>query len=146
MKQGSLFDALSAPDATVGLAGIMPAIRAAMNRVAGEYPEGRKLLVDAITGVAQREGVALTSGGGKSITLDQLNKWLQSGERGHEPSLAAILCFCIATNNFSPLLPVLRLFGLCVVPQERMKYLEYGESLWRLREEKQRLKNLEARL
>lgn len=146
MLQASLFDMLSASAVTVGLAGVMPEIRADMNRVAGEYPEGRKLLVDAINKVAKREGVAITSGGGKAIEKDTLDKWLQSGERGHEPTITAILCFCIAARDFSPLLPILRVAGFCIVPQEKMKFLAYGESCWRLKEEKQRLKTLEASL
>ena len=146
MLQGSLLEMLVAPDSTVCLAGVMPAIRAEMNRAANKYPEGRKRLVDAINEVAGREGIALTSGGGKTITIDQLNKWLQSGERGHEPSLVAILCFCLAANTFSPLLPLLRVSGLHVVPREKVKFLDYGETCWRLKEEKQRLRNLEAKL
>ena len=146
MQQASLFEMLTAPNPTVGLAGVMPAVRAAMNRIAGEYPEGRKRLVDAIVDVAKREGVSLTSGGGKTITLDQLNKWLQPGERGHDPSPTAILCFCLAVNSFAPLLPVLGVAGLCVIPKEKLEVLAYGESCLRLKKEKQINKSLEAKL
>jgi len=54
----------------------MPAVRAAMARVAGEYPESRKTLVDANNEAARRESIALTSGGGESISEDQLDKCL----------------------------------------------------------------------
>ena len=59
MPQASLLDCLPPEPAslTAGLAGVMPNIRAAMLRVAREYPEGRKSLPDAISEVAQREGM-----------------------------------------------------------------------------------------
>lgn len=147
MQQGSLFDLLvNAPGTTACLAGVMPAVRAAMNRVAGESIEGRKLLVESIKAVAVREGMPLTASGAKSITLEILNKWVQPKDSGHEPPLLGILCFCLAAKDFTPLLPILAVSGLAVVPKEKMKFLDYGESCWRIKEEKQRQKKLEAGL
>ena len=133
-------------DATVGLAGIMPAVRASMARVAGEYPEGRKALVDVINDTARRENIALTSGGGKSISKDQLDKWLQSGERGHAPTLDAVLCFCLATQNFTPLEPLWKVFRLALVPAADLHFLEYGKTCDALNRAKAHKRKLEARL
>jgi hypothetical protein len=148
MLQGSLFSlppiTSEAQSPTASLAGVMPAIRAAMNRVAGEYADGRKMLVDRINEVAERECVPLTSGGGKNITIDQLNKFLQPGAGGHEPTLTVILCFCLATRDFSAMAPVLAVSGLCIVPREELKYLEYGKSCWGLKEAKQKQRKMEA--
>ena len=78
MRQGSLFDILPREEAdTCGLAGLMPAIRAGMNYSAGQDEEGRKMLLEKISAIAKREGVALTSGGGKTLEKDTLDKWLQ---------------------------------------------------------------------
>jgi len=143
--QHSLFD-YPAKGMTVGLAGVMPAVRASMARVAGEQPEGRKLLVDAINETARREGIALTSGGGKSISKDQLDKWLQPGERGHAPTLDAVLCFCAATQNTSPLEPIWKAFRLALISAADVHYLEYGKSCDALRKAKEQKKKLEARL
>jgi hypothetical protein len=130
MSQASLFDSLS-PDSvslTAGLAGVMPNIRAAMLRVCKEYPEGRKSLPDAISEVAQREGIALTSKGGKAISLEVLNKWLQPNASEHEPGIRAILAFCHATQNFSPLDPILKACGLAVIPAAKLPLLALGEA------------------
>lgn len=145
MRQISLFENLPQGEA-LGLAGVMPSIRAAMNRLADKHPAGRKGLVDLINEVAEREGVALTPGGGKKINLDILNKWLQSGERGHAPSLAAILCFCAAAGEASPVVPILKMFGLAVVSAEELKLLEYGRTCATLRDARERKRKLEAGL
>lgn len=130
MTQGSLLDCLT-PDSgppTAALAGVMPSIRAAMARVAKAYPEGRKSLPDAISEVAQRENVPLTSKGGKTVSLDVLNKWLQPSDREHTPLLDAILCFCIATQDFSPLEPLWRAGNMVVIPAAKLPVLAYGEA------------------
>ena len=144
MRQASLFD-LSPMENIVGLAGLMPAIRAAMNRVAGEDQEGRKMLVTRINDVARREGISLTTGGGKAITYDILNKWLQPGDKGHEPSFMSILCFCLATQDASPLQPVFKALGLEVIHKNERWFLDIGRACEAEREAKEKIKALRAR-
>ena len=154
MIQGSLFDITQDGSAAfVGLAGVMPAIRARMNVVAKNYEKGRDHLVDAINEVAQRENIALTRGGGKTITSEQLSKWLQPAATGHEPNFAAILCFCTATGDTSPMQPAMRVLGLVAVSPQDAKYLEYGkicaelnETAAESRKKRERKKMLEAEL
>jgi hypothetical protein len=146
MSQGSLFDTIPASSGTAGLAGVMPAVRAIMNRVAGEYPAGRKMLVDALAETARREGIPLTSGGGKVIKEDQLDKILQHGDRGHEPTLGFILCFCFTTKNYAALEPIWKPFGLVLIPAKDLRWLEYGKSCDVLKKAKDTKRKLEARL
>lgn len=143
MRQGSLFD-IDPLKKVIGLAGLMPCMRADMNIVADEYPDGRKMLVDAVNGIFAREGVSIP-GGAKSITLDTLNKWLQPGERGHEPSLMAIVCFCLATGDARPLQHVFRALGLEIIRKEDRWYLELGMVCEQERELKERKTELKAR-
>ena len=116
-----------------------------MNRVAAEYEPGRKLLVDAVIKVAQREAVALTSGGAKTIEPGSLDKWLQPSDRGHAPHLDAIICFCIATGTASPIKPVLKALGLVAIPESDLEDLEYGKLCMAERRLRERKKALEAR-
>lgn len=147
MDQCSLLEMLNAPTGAYRhLAGVMPAIRANMNRVASEYPEGRKMLVDAIVEVAQREAIPITASGGKTITKEQLDKFLQHGERGHEPTLGFILCFCIATKDYSALEPIWKPFGLVLIPARDLPLLEYGRTCDALKKAREQKKKLEARL
>lgn len=70
MRQLSLFE-------TAGLAGVVPAIRAAMRRVAAkEESNGRKALVDQLNEVAQHECITLTGGNVKTMSKDSLDKIL----------------------------------------------------------------------
>ena len=147
MRQGSLFDLIPSenPEEAIGLIGVMSSVRAEMSRVAASYEPGRKLLVDAITSVARREGVPLTPGGAKTIELSTLEKWLQPTERSHAPSPDAILCFCIATGNASPVKPVLKALGLVAIPESDLEDLEYGKLCMAERKLRERKKALEAR-
>lgn len=145
MKQYSLFDLPHADlDDAVGLAGLMPSIRAAMNRVAGKDEECRKQLVETINAVAKRESVPLTKGGGKAIEKTTLDKWLQPSEQGHAPSLEAIIIFCLATGDASPLKPVLTLLGLEAVARDELRYLAYGKACATMKNARQQLRKAES--
>ena len=147
MEQASLFQLFeAAPGFVANLAGVMPAIRAGMNRTASRYTPGRKMLVDAINDVARREGIALTSGGGKKISPEILDKWLQPQERGHAPCLEGILCFCLASGDYSPLEPIWKPFGLVLIPADELRFLNVGKAQVRLEEARAELKKAKARL
>ncbi len=147
MIQASLFKYLpSEEESTAGLAGLIPSIRAEMNRVASDYEPGRKILAEAISKIAKREGVTLGPTGAKSITEDTLDKILQSSDTGRDCSLKLVLCFCLATCDFSPLRPVFKLAGLVVIPKEELRFLEYGKTCDALKKAREQKKKLEARL
>lgn len=127
MEQGSLFDIPAGnADMAVGLAGLITNIKAALNKVAGDDEAGRALLLDKVIAVAQRERVAMTNGGGKTVKIDVFNKWLQPKDKEHDPTLVAILCVCLAAGDASPLKPILDVAGLVAIPKEDLKYLRVG--------------------
>jgi hypothetical protein len=147
MRQGSLFDILPPenPSEMVGVAGVMAEVCAEMNGVAESYGPGRKHLVDAVTAVAKRERVALTSGGGKELKAEVLDKWLQPSQRAHEPSIEAILCYCLATGSARPIKPILKRLKLVIIMEEELEDLEYGKLCMAERKLRERKKALEAR-
>lgn len=122
MRQLSLID-----DEYTTLSGAMPSIKAALRRVAGdENSEGRKLLVDKINKIARISGVKLTGGNVRAISKDTLDKWLSPSDESHPPSVVAILAFCLATQNTTPLRVMLRVAGLDVMTEEDRLYTEIG--------------------
>ncbi len=122
MRQLSLID-----DEYTTLSGAMPSIKAAFRRVAGdENSEGRKLLVDKINKIARISGVKLTGGNVRAISKDTLDKWLSPSDESHPPSVVAILAFCLATQNTTPLRVMLRVAGLDVMTEEDRLYAEIG--------------------
>jgi len=138
MRQGSLFD-----DDNGRLSGLVPALRAAMNRAAGEDEDGRKLLVDRINAVARDAGIRLTAGNAKVISKDTLDKWLNPNDRDHTPGLLAVAAFCRATKDAAPLRVLLRSLGLDVMTDEDRKLRDYGKACLTEREARKRKKMLE---
>ena len=138
MRQVSLFD-----DDHGRLSGLLPAMRAAMNRAAGEDEDGRKLLVDRINAVARDAGIRLTAGNAKVISKDTLDKWLNPNDRDHTPSILAVAVFCRATKEAAPLRALLRALGLDVMTEEDCKLRDYGRACLNERTARKRKKMLE---
>lgn len=138
MRQGTLFD-----DDFGRLSGLLPAMRAAMSRAAGEDEAGRKLLVDRLNAVAQAAGVRLTSGNAKVISKDTLDKWLNPNDRDHTPGILAVAALCVATKDMGPLRVLLRAIGLDVMTEEDRKLRDYGRACLAEREARKQKRKLE---
>ncbi len=141
MKQCSLFDN------TMHLAGIMPAVKAEMRRVAGSPEgEGRKRLVDSVNQLASQAQIRLTAGNKKSISLDTLDKWLSPSDTNHPPSVLAIATFCLATNDFSPVRVLARAIGCDIMTEDDRRYRDYGKAAIEEKQARDRKKQLEKDL
>ncbi len=138
MRQASLLD-----DDHGRLAGLIPTLRAAMNRAASEDEAGRKLLVDRINAVAQAAGVRLTAGNAKAISKDTLDKWLNPADRDHTPGLLAVAVFCQATRDAGALRVLLQALGLDVMSTEDRKLRDYGRACLAEREARKNKRKLE---
>lgn len=117
------------------LAHVMPNVRATMRQIAGSREgEGRKALVDKINQIAAEAEIKLTGGNSKSISKDLLDKWLSPSDTSHTPSLLAIMVFCRATNDPTPLQVVLQALGLDVMTDEDRRFCAYGRAVWEAEE------------
>ncbi len=139
MRQGSLLD-------HGRLAGLVPSLRAAMNRAAGEDESGRKMLVDKLNAVARDAGVRLTSGNAKAISKDTLDKWLSPSDRDHTPGILALAVFCVATKDFGPLRVLLQGVGLDLMTPEDKAHRDYGRACVAERQARKRKKQLEEEI
>lgn len=142
MRQGHLLD----DDHHGRLSGLVPAMRAAMNRAAGEDEAGRKQLVDRLNAVAQAAGVRLTAGNAKVISKDTLDKWLNPNDRDHTPGILAVAALCVATRDMGPLRVLLRALGLDVMTEEDRKLRDYGRACLDERKARQIKKRLEEQV
>jgi len=138
MRQASLLD-----DDHGKLAGLVPAMRAALNRAAGEDEAGRKLLVDRINAVAREAGIRLTAGNAKVISKDTLDKWLNPNDRDHTPGVLAVAAICAATRDVGALRVLLQALGLDVMTADDRKHRDYGKACLAEREARKRKKMLE---
>lgn len=134
-------------DAIPRLAGVMPAVKAAMRRAAGtEKGEGRKRLADKLNDIAIREQVCLTGGHVKGVSLDTLNKWLGPSDVTHFPSVLALLAFCQATNDYMPLRIVMQAVGHDLMGEDDKYYRDYGKAVIEEKNARKRKRQLEGRL
>ena len=116
MQQISFFDN------NFPLAGVLPAVKASMRRLAGDEGECRKTLVDKINSVASQSQIPLTGGNCKSLSLDTLNKIISPSDASHSPSLLFILAFCRAVNNYEPVSIIARAAGFELMSAEDKKF------------------------
>lgn len=129
------------------LAGVMPAVRAAMRRVAGApESDGRKALVDKINRVAAEAEIRLTGGNNKSISKDLLDKWLSPSDTSHPPGLLAVLAFCKATDDYGPLRVLAQALGLDIMTDEDRRYRDLGKAEVELKAARKRRRMLEEGL
>ena len=144
MSQISLFDSDFSR-----ISGLMPAIRAAMRRAAGNPDgEGRKALVDKINAIARSAEIRLTGGRAESISKDVLDKWLSPSDVNHPPSILALVCFCRATGNYEALRIILQAAdaGLDIMTPEDRKFRDIGKADVEMKAARKRKRLLEERL
>lgn len=137
MRQLSLLDNLPA------LASVVPAIRAAMRRAAGDPEgEGRKRLADRINAIAKNEEVRLTSGNVKGISKETLDKWLSPSDVDHPPSIQALVAFCRATKDVTPIQILLKAVDteLDVMTAEDKRFRDLGKASVEMEQARKRLK------
>lgn len=140
MQQLSLFDS------TLNLAGVMPSVKAAMRRIAGEGDECRKGLVDKLNEITAHAEVRLTTGNSKFISLDTLNKMLSPSDTSHPASVLFILVFCKATKDYTPLRLIAQAVGFDLMGEEDRKFRDYGKATLEEKAARKRKKQLEERL
>lgn len=136
--QGSLFEE------STQLAGVMPAIKAAMRAVAdGPEGAGRKALPDKLNAIARASGIKLTGGNARAISEDTLHKWLSPSDESHPPSIHAVLAFYLATGSDGPLRAMLQSVGLDVMTKKDKKLRDLGEIEKQAKELRKRRRMLE---
>ena len=140
MRQLSFFDNF------LGLAGILPSVKAEMRRIVGDEGECRKSFVDKLNAVAAQGQVALTGGNIKTISLDTLNKILSPSDTSHPPSMLFVIAFCHAAKDYSPLRVVVRAAGFDLMDSEDRKLRDYGRATLEEKQARKRKKQLEEKL
>lgn len=146
-KQVKLFQYETQDEQVAKLAGILPQMRANMNRVMKEQPNlSRDQLADELTEISHAAGLQLSARNAKSVSRATLDKWLQPAAREHPPPILAVVAFCMATGDISPLQPILQAVGCEIMSEEDKKLRDYARAILSEREAKKRKKQLEAQL
>lgn len=111
------------------LAGVLPQVRAAMNRVANSQRVlSRDQIADRLSELSRFAGVRLCAGNAHGVKVASLEKWLNPADREHPPTLMAVVAFCQVTGDPSPLHPLLAAMGLEIMTPEDKKQRDYGRA------------------
>lgn len=141
----SLFDDGSA---TARVAGLIPAVKAAMQRAISETRPAlsREQVLDRMNRLAGDAGVKLTMGNSRKLALPTLEKWLNPGEREHLPSILALHVFCLAVGSLDPFAFLIGLHGCEVMTPQDRKFRDYGLACIETRVKRKTLKRLEEEI
>lgn len=147
MQQVKLFQYSTQDEQVAKLAGVLPQVRANMNHVMKELPNlSRDQLADELTEISHAAGIQLSTRNAKGVSRATLDKWLQPAAREHPPPILAVVAFCMATGDISPLQPILQAVGCEIMSEEDKKLRDYARAVLSEREAKKRKKQLEAQL
>lgn len=124
---------------------VEPKICAAMRDAAGQSGMSRDQIVDGINNLAESEGIKVTPGHAKILTLATLEKWLNPMEREYVPPIRALVIFCRVVGSHAPLDALVAPLGLTVIDDDQSRLLRMAEidrQLEQLRKEKKHLKGM----
>jgi len=134
--------------ATAKVAGLIPAVKSAMQRSISETRTAlsREQVLDRMNRIAGDAGVKLTMGNSRKLALPTLEKWLNPGDREHLPSILALHVFCLAVGSLEPLAFLIGLHGCEVMTPQDRKFRDYGLACIETRVKRKKLKRLEEEI
>lgn len=131
------------------LAGLMPSLKAALNRACRTWCDHhglkREALLDKLNDQAAAAGVSMTAGNGR-LSLATLEKWLAPRDASHVPSVMAVNVLCLVTEDTTPLAVLLGLHGCAIMGPEDKRLRDYGAAIIEERKARKRKRQLEADL
>lgn len=129
------------------LAGVLPAIKAAMRGIAGAPEgEGRKALPDKLNAIARASGIKLTGGNAHGISEDMLHKILSPSDDSRPPSVLMLLAFYKATSNPAHIRAMLRAVGLDIMTEDDRKLRDYARAILDQKKARKQARKLEEEL
>ena len=125
--------------------GFVAAIKAAMRKSIVDSGLSRAQVADEMNAIARSVGRALCKGS-KDISIDTLEKWLASEERGQLPDSFGLHVLMLATRSSHPMDVWLAFFDCAVLDPVNRKRLEYAELTLQRKVPAKRTKQLEDEL
>jgi hypothetical protein len=125
------------------LAGLEPAVKAAMAATVNTSGLSREQVCDRMEAVANREGIRICANA-KRLSVAILEKWINPADREYMPSIRAIQVFCIALDTYAPWQTVLEGMGLGVLTPEINRVYKIGQAQLDLEAAKKRLRTLKG--
>jgi hypothetical protein len=125
---------------------IVASLKAAMNRAVRDTGISREQIIDKMTELAERDGIKLTNGNAKSLSLDVFEKWLNPQASDRVIPLKALPYFCAAVKSPAPLDVIVRPLGLRVIGEKEINQLEWAKASLEVKAARRRMRKLEDSL
>jgi hypothetical protein len=125
---------------------VLRTVKAAMATAHKESGLSRDELCDRLNELADRYGVCLVSGRGQKLTLPTLEKWLNTEEREHFPSIKALPVFCAATNDIGPMRAMIEPLGWQIIGDQDARLLAWARHYHGAKNHREQMRKLEAEL
>ena len=106
----------------------------------------REELLDRMNDLASRYGVRLVKGNGAGLTMATLEKWLNPEAMEHVPGINALIIFCAALEDLSPMREVLAPLGGMLIDEEEVKLLLWAKEYRRAKDARDKMRKLEMEL
>lgn len=137
--QMSLFDAIPTYN-------IERNTKEALAKAAKNSGLSREEIVEQMNRIADMFGIALTRGKDSRLSLDVLDKWLNTSDLTRSMPVRALPIFCKVVNNPEPLQEIVRPLGLQIINDSERRLLEWAKAYKQARRAQKTMKRLEAYL
>jgi len=118
----------------------------AMNIAAKNCGLSRDQIVDQMNDLGRRYGINLVKGNGSRLTLDTLEKWLNSADITRQMPMKALPVFCAVVGDVGPLDVLAKPLGAKVIGPGDQKLLRWAKTYHAVKKGRQALRQLESEL
>jgi hypothetical protein len=121
-------------------------VKVAMATAARDCGMSRDELCDRMNALADRYGVCLAGGRGQKLTLPTLDKWLNTEDKEHFPSIKALPVFCAVTNDIGPMRAMIEPLGWQVIGDQDARLLAWARHYHVAKNHREQMRKIEAEL
>ena len=121
-------------------------VKRAMNQAAQDSGLSRLEIVDRMNALADRNGIVLTRGNSRRLTLEIFEKWMNTSLPKRQIPIKALPIFCVAVNAWSPLSALAATLGLRLIGEREQRLLDWAEAKVEIKGLHRRIRKIESEL
>lgn len=119
-------------------------LKECLSSVVSKSGMSREEFLDLINQLADRFGVRLVKGRGRSLSMATFEKWLNPNNTEHIPHYSAISIICEIGETVAPLQVMAAPIGAMVIGEQDVKLLRWAKEYQMVKEAKRKMRKLEA--
>jgi hypothetical protein len=106
----------------------------------------RDEILNRMNDLADRYGVRLMKGNGKTLTMTTFEKWLNVGAMEHIPPINSLVIFCATIGDNRTMHVAMQPLGAAVIDENDAILLQWAKEYQRAKVARQKMKKLESEL